>query len=112
MLQALADGKHRALAAVVVDEKKSAVEVECAPDGAWLRVGKRTLRKIQGQQRDFVLTMVDAYHKGNHRPKLEWVLRKARYAEGTYDLRHISKRKEFLEFFGQADGECWIITGR
>ena len=85
-------------------------DIECAPDGSWLRVGNRTLRRIRGQQRDFVLTMVEAYRAGNFRPKREWVLRKARYAEGLYDLRHISKRPEFLEFFGQADGECWIAT--
>jgi len=40
----------------------------------------------------------------------EWALRKARYAEGLYDLRHISKRPAFLAFFGQSDGECWIVT--
>ena len=54
--------------------------------------------------------MVEANEKGNRRPKIEWVLRKARYAEGLYDLRHISKRPEFLAFFGQEDGECWIVT--
>lgn len=86
------------------------VEVDCAPDGSWLKVGERELRKIRGQQRDFVLTMVAAYRAGNLRPKLEWVLRKARYSEGLYDLRHISKRPEFLEFFGQSNGECWIVT--
>ena len=91
-------------------QKYPDLKIECATDGSWLRVGSRELRKIRGQQQDFVLTMIDAYHKGNYRPKLEWALRKARYAEGVYDLRHISKRKEFLEFFGQADGECWIVT--
>lgn len=90
--------------------EKTAVEIECAPDGSWLRVGNRTLRRIRGRQQDFVLTMVEANEKGNRRPKIEWVLRKARYAEGLYDLRHISKRPEFLAFFGQEDGECWIVT--
>jgi len=33
------------------------VEVECAPDGSWLRVGDRELRSIRGQQQDFVLTI-------------------------------------------------------
>lgn len=91
-------------------EKKAAADVECAPDGSWLRVGNRTLRRIRGRQQDFVLTMVEAYKKGNRRPKIEWVLRKARYAEGLYDLRHISKRPAFLAFFGQEDGECWIVA--
>ena len=89
---------------------RTAADVECAPDGSWLRVGNRTLRGIRGRQQDFVLTMVDAYQKGNRRPKVEWALRKARYAEGLYDLRHISKRPAFLAFFGQSDGECWIVT--
>lgn len=84
--------------------------VVCAPDGSWLRVGDRELRKIRGQQQDFVLTMVDAYHKGNRRPKIEWALRVAGYGEGTYDLRHITRRVEFLGFFAQEGGECWIVT--
>jgi len=90
--------------------EKAAADVECAPDGSWLRVGNRALRRIRGRQQDFVLTMVEAYKKGNRRPKIEWVLRKARYAEGLYDLRHISKRPAFLAFFGQEDGECWIVA--
>lgn len=32
------------------------------------------------------------------------------YGEGTYDLRHISRRPEFLGFFAQERGECWIVT--
>ena len=90
--------------------ERTTADLECAPDGSWLRVGTRTLRGIRGRQQDFVLTMVDAYKRGNRRPKVEWALRKARYAEGLYDLRHISKRPEFLAFFGQSDGECWIVT--
>lgn len=86
------------------------VGVECATDGAWLRVGDRFLRGIRGQQRDFVITMVDAYRKGNLRPKKEWVFRLAGYSPSTYDLRHITRREVFFDFFAQQGGECWIIT--
>lgn len=54
--------------------------------------------------------MSEAYHKGNRRPKIEWAFRVAGYGEGTYDLRHISRRPEFLGFFAQERGECWIVT--
>jgi len=75
-------------------------------------VGNRNLRGIRGKQQDFVLTMVNAYKNRNYRPKIEWALRMAGYGDGIYNLRHISKRSEFLEFFSQADGECWIVTDR
>lgn len=100
----------RILVAQRPPEKPSEITVECAPDGSWLRVGDRELRKIRGQQQDFVVTMVDAYRKGNRRPKVEWAFRVAGYGEGSYDLRHISRRPEFLEFFAQEGGECWIVT--
>lgn len=54
--------------------------------------------------------MVEAYKKGNRRPKVEWAFRVAGYGEGTYDLRHITRRKEFFAFFAQEGGECWIVT--
>lgn len=100
----------RILVAQHPPKKQPEIIVECAPDGSWLRVGERELRKIRGQQQDFVVTMVEAYHKGNRRPKIEWAFRLAGYGEGTYDLRHISRRPEFLEFFAQEGGECWIVT--
>ena len=86
------------------------IHIECATDGRWLMVGDRELRRIRDKQRDFVLTMVEAYKKGNRRPKVEWVFRVAGYGEGTYDLRHITRRKEFFDFFAQGGGECWIVT--
>jgi len=43
--------------------EKAAADVECAPDGSWLRVGNRALRRIRGRQQDFVLTMVEAYKR-------------------------------------------------
>lgn len=89
---------------------RTVADIECAPDGSWLRVGDRELRGIRGYQQDFVLTMVDAYRKGNRRPKVEWAFRVAGYGEGTYDLRHITRRKEFFDFFAQGGGECWIVT--
>jgi len=101
---------ERILASLHAPQKSTEVEVECSPDGSWLRVGDRELRSIRGQQQDFVLTMVEAYKKGNRRPKVEWAFRVAGYGEGTYDLRHITRRKEFFEFFAQEGGECWIVT--
>ena len=86
------------------------VEVDCAPDGSWLKVGERELRRLRNKQCDFVLTMVEAYQKGNRRPKVEWAFRVAGYGEGTYDLRHITRRKEFFDFFAQGGGECWIVS--
>ncbi|MBI5781863.1 MAG: hypothetical protein HZA65_09415 [Rhodocyclales bacterium] len=38
------------------------------------------------------------------------MFRVAGYGEGTYDLRHITRRKEFFDFFAQKGGECWIVT--
>ena len=91
---------------------RTVADIECAPDGSWLRVGNRILRRIRGHQQDFVLTMVDAYKKGNRRPKVEWAFRVAGYGEDSYDLRHITRRKEFFDFFAQEGGECWIVTDR
>lgn len=45
--------------------------------------------------------MVDAYEKGKRRPKFEWAFRVAGYGEGTYDLRHITRRKAFFDSFAQ-----------
>lgn len=100
------------LAVNVAPSAQPAAEIECAPDGSWLRVGNRILRKIRGHQQDFVLTMVEAYNKGNRRPKVEWAFRVAGYGEGSYDLRHITRRMEFFDFFAQEGGECWIVTDR
>ena len=101
---------ERILASRHAAPESAKVVIECAPDGSWLRVGDRELRNIRGQQQDFVLTMVDAYNKDNRRPKVEWAFRVAGYGEGTYDLRHITRRKEFFDFFAQGGGECWIVT--
>ena len=101
---------QRMLASQQTLQKSVEVQVECAPDGSWLRVGERELRGIRGKQQDFVLTMVEAYKKGHRRPKVEWAFRVAGYGEGTYDLRHITRRKVFFEFFAQEGGECWIVT--
>lgn len=54
--------------------------------------------------------VTDDYKKGNQRPKVEWAFWVAGHGEGTYDLRHITRRKEFLDFFAQGGGECWIVT--
>ena len=54
--------------------------------------------------------MVEAYHKGKRRSKIEWAFRVTGYDEGTYGLRHISRRPEFLGFFAQEGGECRIVT--
>lgn len=35
---------------------------------------------------------------------------RAGYGEGTYDLRDITRRKEFFDFFAQEWGECWVVT--
>ena len=113
--EAVASGPLPIRAADAVAELSDAepvanIDVECATDGAWLRVGDRVLRGIRGQQRDFVINMVNAYRKGIQRPKLEWALRMAGYSDGTCNLRHISRRSAFFEFFAQQDGECWIVT--
>lgn len=94
-----------------LDATKPLARVEAAPDGSWLRVNGRELRVRQSRQRDFVLVMVDSYLKGSRRPKLEWVLRQAGYSEGTSELKHISKRPEFFQFFGHGNGEVWIRDG-
>ncbi|MGE3806578.1 MAG: hypothetical protein AB7K24_18075 [Gemmataceae bacterium] len=82
-------------------------EIDIAPDGSWLKVNGRELR-LSGKQRDFALVMVEAWRADNRRPKLEWVLRRAGYGDGTSELRHVTKRAEFLEFFGYGNGEVWI----
>lgn len=86
------------------------VKIECATDGRWLNVGGRLLTGLRNKQCSFVITMVEAWHKGNRRPRLDWALRQAGYREGTYALKHISTRPEFFEFFRQENGECIIIT--
>jgi len=101
---------ERILVSLLAAPELAELVIECAPDGSWLRVGDRELRNIRGQQQDFVLTMLDAYKKGNRRPRVEWAFRVAGYGEGTYDLRHITRRKEFFDFFARGGGECWIVT--
>lgn len=86
------------------------VKVSCAADGRWLKVGSRTLRGLRNKQQDFVLIMVEAYNAGEYRPRIEWVFRRAGYGDGIYDLRHISRRTDFHQFFAQSAGECWIVT--
>jgi hypothetical protein len=93
---------------LALDPPKPSIEVEAAPDGAWLQVNGHELQVRQGKQRDFILVMANAYRSNHRRPKLEWVLRQAGYAEGTSELKHVSKRPEFLEFFGYGNGEVWI----
>lgn len=87
------------------------MKIEIAEDGAWLKVNGRELR-LRGKQRDCALVMVEAYRKGNRRPKTEWVLRRAGYGEGISKLKSITSRPEFFEFFGYGEGECWIIDDR
>ena len=91
-------------------QQAAPVEVTSAADGRWLKVGHRTLRGLRNKQQDFVLIMVEAYHAQEYRPRIEWVLRRAGYGEGIYDLRHISRRPAFHQFFAQSAGECWIVT--
>jgi hypothetical protein len=83
--------------------------VDVAADGSWLRIGERELR-LAGKQRDFALVMVEAWRADNRRPKLEWVLRRAGYGDGTSELKHVTKRREFFEFFGYGNGEVWILA--
>lgn len=78
--------------------------------GAGCRSVAERSEACAARQQDFVLIMVDAYNAGEYRPRIEWVLRRAGYREGLYDLRHISHRPAFHAFFGQAAGECWIVT--
>ena len=105
-------GTRTLLDRLVLPPPKAVPKVEVAADGAWLRVNGRELQLRQGKQRDFVLVMAGAYEKGNRRPKLEWVLRQAGYEEGSSELKHISKRPQFFEFFGYGNGEVWIKDDR
>lgn len=96
---------------LALEPPKPSAKVDVAPDGAWLEVNGRRLY-LRGKQRDFALIMVEAYRKNIRRPKTEWALRQAGYEDGTSDLTHITRRKAFFQFFGYADGECWILDDR
>ena len=52
--------------------------------------------------------MVEAWRSGNRRPRLEWVLRRDGYGDRTSELRHVTKRPGFFNFFNYGNGEAWI----
>lgn len=80
---------------------------EVSADGSRLRMNGQDLF-LYRKQRDFILALAEAHASGHRRPKLEWVLRRAKYKGQVTSPRQICARDDFARFIEWNNGEVAV----
>lgn len=80
---------------------------DVSADGSRLRMNGQDLF-LYRKQRDFILALAEAHAAGHRRPKLEWVLRRAKYKGQVTSPRQICAREDFARFIEWKNGEVAV----